>query len=175
MGVFPFSNPPPASETASINMISTSIIDKRKSIAQSASLNPFEEVYNAIQSTDDPTINNQLLVASYFYHLPYWLDSPPISILSVTYTSCGWIHYGGYVTRGDALGIPSPSIIFPSPLPCGRRALRISGFIWCSHRPLVFDPHSWCWVWGKSMQYYQNYAHGDISEARYFKAYSNRP
>ena len=33
MGVFPLSNPPPASQTASINMISTSHIDKDKAIA----------------------------------------------------------------------------------------------------------------------------------------------
>ena len=58
-------------------MISTSIIDKGKSIVESTSFNPFEEVYNAIQSTSDPTINDNLLVASYFYHLPYWLDNSP--------------------------------------------------------------------------------------------------
>ena len=62
--VFPLSNPPPPSYTASINMISSSIIDKGKSIVESASLTPFEEVYNAIQSTSDPTIIDHLLVAS---------------------------------------------------------------------------------------------------------------
>ena len=77
MGVFPWSNPPPASQIASIDMISTSSLDKGKVIIVSSSLNPFEEVYNAIQSTSDPTINDHFLVASDFYHLPYWLDSPP--------------------------------------------------------------------------------------------------
>ena len=66
MEALPLSNPPPSSHTASINMISTSIIDKGKSIVKSASLSPFQEVYNAIQSTNDPTINDHLLVASYF-------------------------------------------------------------------------------------------------------------
>ena len=76
MGVFPLSNPPLASHTTSINMISTSIIDKGKSIVESTSLSPFEELYNAIQTTSDPTINDHLLVASNPYHLPYWLDNP---------------------------------------------------------------------------------------------------
>ena len=87
MGFFPLSNHPPASQTTSINMMSTSIIDKGKYIVESASLTPFKEVYNAIQSTSDPTINDHLLVASDCYHLPYWLDIPPISRLSFTYTS----------------------------------------------------------------------------------------
>ena len=77
IGFFPLSNPPPASQAATINMISTYIIDKDKSIVEFASLIPFEEVYNEIQSTSDPTINDHLLVASDFYHLPYWIDSPP--------------------------------------------------------------------------------------------------
>ena len=59
-------------------MISTFIIDKGKYIVESASLSPFEEVYNAIESTSDPIINDHLVMASYFYHLPYWLDNPPI-------------------------------------------------------------------------------------------------
>ena len=88
MGVFPLSNPPPASQTTSINMISTSHMDKGKSIAdESTSLTPFEEVYNAIQSTSDPTINDHFLMASYHYHMPYWLGNPPISRLPFTYTS----------------------------------------------------------------------------------------
>ena len=87
MGFFPLSNPPPPSQTASINMISNSFIDKGKSIVEFASLTPFEEVYDAIQSTSDPNINNHLLVASYFYHLPYWIDNPPISRLSITHAS----------------------------------------------------------------------------------------
>ena len=58
-------------------MISSSIINKGKSIVESTSLSPFEEVYNAIQSTSYPTIKYHLLVASYFYHLPYWLENRP--------------------------------------------------------------------------------------------------
>ena len=88
MGVFPSFDRPPASQTASINMISTSYMDKGKSIAdESTCLTHFQEVYNAIQSTSDPTINDHLLVASYCYHLPYWLANPPISRLPFTYTS----------------------------------------------------------------------------------------
>ena len=89
MGVFPFSNPPPASQNAYINIISNTILDKGNLIVEeSTSLTPFEEVYNAIQSTSDPTINDHLFMASYRYHLPYWLDNPPpISRLPFTYTS----------------------------------------------------------------------------------------
>ena len=65
MGVFPLSTPPPAPQTASINMISNIFIDEGKLIAnESTYLTPFEEVYNAIQSTSDFSINDHLLVAS---------------------------------------------------------------------------------------------------------------
>ena len=78
MGVFPSSDPPLASQTASINMISSSHIDKGKAIAnKSTSFSPFEEMYNAIQATTDPTINDHLLVASDHYHMPYWLEPCP--------------------------------------------------------------------------------------------------
>ena len=88
MGVFPLSNPPPGSQTASINMISSTFIDKGKSIIdESTSLTSFEEVYNTIQSTSDFAINDHLLVALDCYHLPYWIHNPPISRLSFTYTS----------------------------------------------------------------------------------------
>ena len=151
-------------------MISTYIIDKGKSIVELASLSPFEDVYNAIQSTSDPTIKDHLLVASYLYHLPYFLDNPsPISILSFTYTSYWWIHYGSYVCGRDALEISSSSIFFPSPLPCGRRALLISGFIWCSQVPSLSDSHSWCQVRRKSMQYYENDSGGNISKTWCFR------
>jgi len=87
MGVFPLSNPPPTSQTASINMISTSHIDKGKAIAdESISFSPFKEIYNAIQATSEPTINNHLLMASDCYHMPYWLDNHPHLRLSFTYT-----------------------------------------------------------------------------------------
>ena len=72
MGVFPSFDPPPASQIASINMISTSHTDKGKAIAdESTSFSPFEEIYNPIQATSDPTINDHLLVASDRYHMPY--------------------------------------------------------------------------------------------------------
>ena len=78
MGFFPSSDPPPASQTASINMISTSHVDKGKAIAdESTSFSPFEEIYNAIQATTNPPINDNLLVASDRYHMPYYLETPP--------------------------------------------------------------------------------------------------
>ena len=89
MGVFPLPNPPPTSQTASINMISIAMRNKGKYINESTSLSPFEEAYNETQSTSDPTINDHLLVASYLYHLPFRLEIPSISRLSITYTSYG--------------------------------------------------------------------------------------
>ena len=67
-------------------MISTSITDKGKYITKSTSLSPFDEVYNAVQTTNDPTINDHLLVASDQYHLPYWLDSTPIFLDYLSHT-----------------------------------------------------------------------------------------
>ena len=76
MVFFPFPNPPHSSQNASINMIYNNIIEKGKSIAdESTSLTHFEEIYNAIQSTSDPTINDHLLMALDRYHLLYWLDN----------------------------------------------------------------------------------------------------
>ena len=77
MGIFSLSNPSPVSQSASINMIYTTIIDKGKSIDESTSMSPFEETYHAIQTTSDPTINDDLLVASDPYHLLYWLENTP--------------------------------------------------------------------------------------------------
>ena len=72
MEVFPLSDPPPASQTASINMIYTSHTDKGKSIPdESTSFSPFEEIYNAIQATSDPTINDHLLLCLGHYQIPY--------------------------------------------------------------------------------------------------------
>ena len=72
MGVFPSSDPPLNLQIASINMISISHTDKGKEITDdSTSFSPFEEIYNAIQATSDPTINDHFLVASYHYHMPY--------------------------------------------------------------------------------------------------------
>ena len=87
MGVFPSSDPPPALQTVYINMISTSHANKGKAIAdESSSFPPFEEIYNRIQDTSDPTINDHLLVASYRYHIPYWLDNPSPSLDYLSHT-----------------------------------------------------------------------------------------
>ena len=81
MGVFPSFHPPLASQTASINMISSSRTDKGQAIAdESSSFSPFEEMYNAIQVTSDPSINDHFLVASDHYHMPYWLEHPSPSL-----------------------------------------------------------------------------------------------
>ena len=75
MGIFRLlSNPPPVLQSAFVNMISTSIIDKGNYIVEPTSMSLFEEIYHAIQTTSDPTINDHLLVASDPYHLPYWLE-----------------------------------------------------------------------------------------------------
>ena len=83
MGVFPLSNPPPASQNASINMIYTSHADKGKAIADEASsFSPFEEIYNAIQATSDSTINDHLLVSPQTIITCILARTPPISRLS---------------------------------------------------------------------------------------------
>ena len=72
MGVFPSSDPPLASQTTSIDMISSSCIDKGKKIAdESSSFSPFEDMYNSIQATKYPTIIDHFLVALDHYHMPY--------------------------------------------------------------------------------------------------------
>ena len=72
MGVFHSSDPPPASQTASINMIYTSHTDKGKAIVnESTSFSNFKEVYNEIQATSDPTINDHLLETLDSYYMPY--------------------------------------------------------------------------------------------------------
>ena len=87
MEVFPPSDPPLASWTASINMISSSHIDKGKVIAdESSSISPFKEMYNAIQATSDPAINDHFLVASDHYHMPYWLKHPSLSLDYLSHT-----------------------------------------------------------------------------------------
>ena len=68
-------------------MISSSHTDKGKAIAdESSSFYPFEEMYNAIQATNDPAINDHFLVASNHYHMPYWLkhSSPSLDYISHT-------------------------------------------------------------------------------------------
>ena len=87
MGVFPSSDPPLASGTASINMISTTHIEKGKAIAnESSSFSPFEELYNAIQATSNPTINDHFLVASNHYHMQYLLEHLSRSLDHLSHT-----------------------------------------------------------------------------------------
>ena len=86
MGIFSLSNPPLDLQEAFVNMISTSTIDKGKSIVDSTSMSPFEEMYHAIQTTIYPIINDHLLVSSDPYHLLYWLETPPVSRLYFAYT-----------------------------------------------------------------------------------------
>ena len=79
MGVFPLTAPNPPPQVAMIEMISTIIEIPSKGISNKymTSLILFEAIYHVIQSTyDDYTIDDNLLVASEPYSLPYWLDSP---------------------------------------------------------------------------------------------------
>ena len=77
MGVFPSTAYPSSTEIATVNMISsiTSGTSKGKEIFETPSLSPHEALYNAIQYTSDAYVDEQHLVASDPYHLPYWLDS----------------------------------------------------------------------------------------------------
>ena len=59
-----------------ISASSFNTLDKGKKIVDSTSVIPFEEMYQAIQSTSDTTINYHLLVALDMYQLPYWLEPP---------------------------------------------------------------------------------------------------
>ena len=87
MGGFPSSDPPPVAQNASINMIYTSHTDKGKAIAnESASFPPSEEIYNAIQAINDSPTNDHLLVATYRYHMPYWLNNPSPSLDYLSHT-----------------------------------------------------------------------------------------
>ena len=89
MGLFPLNSHPFNSLAMSVNMISSSSygnLYKGKSSVDSTSLSHFEETYQAIQSTSDPTINDNFLVESNPYHLPYWLDSLPPSLTYLFHT-----------------------------------------------------------------------------------------
>ena len=129
MGVFPLSNPPPTSHTASINMISN--LDKGKLIVgESTYFTPFEEVYNVIQSTCDPSINDHSLVALDYHHLPYWLENPspyldyllhtlPTNKFIIEFMSLDKISLKDHHHRSS----------FLPPFPYGRRALCLQCFI----------------------------------------------
>ena len=55
----------------------------------SSSLGPYEEVYDAVQSASDIHSDDLHLVASYPYHLPYWLEPslPTLDYLSKNFPS----------------------------------------------------------------------------------------
>ena len=73
MGVFPLS--PPSTKVATMNMISTTEYNtKGKEVVETSSLGPHEALYDAIQSISDVYHDDDHLVASYRYHLPYWLE-----------------------------------------------------------------------------------------------------
>ena len=78
MGVFLSSSSPPITQVSTVNMISSTASDmsKGKKIVDTPYLSPPKTLYDAIQSISDEYIVDHHLVASYIYHLPYWLDSP---------------------------------------------------------------------------------------------------
>ena len=79
MGVFPLT--PPSTEVANVNMISTiEHIPKGKEVVEPSSLGPHEVLYDATQSASDVYYDDDHLVASDPYHLPYFLDSPLLTL-----------------------------------------------------------------------------------------------
>ena len=72
MGVFP--STPPSMKVATGNMISTTSHNHRgKEVLESSSLGPYEALYDVVQSASDVHSDDLHLVASEFYHLPYWI------------------------------------------------------------------------------------------------------
>ena len=53
---------------------------------ESSSFSPLEEMYNAIQATSDPAINDHFLVALDHYYMPYWLEHPSPSLDYLSHT-----------------------------------------------------------------------------------------
>ena len=86
MGVFPSIAAPPSIETSMINMISSKTrgMSKGKQIIELSSLSPHEALYDAIQYVSDSYIDGHHLVASDPYHLPYWIDSPQLSLIEIS-------------------------------------------------------------------------------------------
>ena len=73
-----------------VNMISSFGYDpKGKQVVDSSSHNSHEVVYDAIQSISNDHIDDSHLVASYPYHLPYWLEPslPTLDYLSQNFPS----------------------------------------------------------------------------------------
>ena len=83
MGVFP--STPSSIEMAIVNMMSSFNYDpKGKQVVETSSLSPHEAVYDAIQYVSNVPTDDLHLVASYPYHLPYWLEPllPTLDYLS---------------------------------------------------------------------------------------------
>ena len=55
-------------------------MSKGKEIVEIPSLSPHEALYDSIQSVSNSYIDDHHLVASYPYHMPYWLDSPHLTL-----------------------------------------------------------------------------------------------
>ena len=82
MGVFPSTASPPSTEFSMVNMISSNIggMSKGKEIVEIHSLGPHEALYHAIQSSSNDYFDDQHLVALDPHHLPYWIDSPLLTL-----------------------------------------------------------------------------------------------
>ena len=83
MGIF--SSTPPNTDTVTVNMISSFDYDPNgKQIVGSTLLSTHEAMYNVIQTLYDDHTNDLHMVASYPYHLPYWLEPslPTLDYLS---------------------------------------------------------------------------------------------
>ena len=51
-------------------------MSKIKDISEVPSLGPHESLYHALRSASNAYFDDQHIVASDPYHLPYWIDSP---------------------------------------------------------------------------------------------------
>ena len=88
MGVF--LSTPSSTETITVNMISSFNYDpKGKQVVEKSSLSSHGAVYDVIQYVSDVPMDDLHLVASYPYHLPYWLEPslPILDYLSHTFPS----------------------------------------------------------------------------------------
>ena len=81
-GVFPSTVSPLSTSIATMNKISCSIggTSKGKEIVETPSVGTHKALYNAIQYASDAYVNDQHLVASYPYHMHYWIDSPLLNL-----------------------------------------------------------------------------------------------
>ena len=65
-----------------VNMISSTVkgMSKGKEIDEVPYLGPHESLYHAIHPASDAYFDEQHLVMSDPYHLPYWIDSPLLTL-----------------------------------------------------------------------------------------------